>query len=493
VRKARQQLARQADHVGKLRDPRGDLAPVAHALEPAQGFANRILRGVTRIEAVGGILEHHLDLHALRQTGKARRGVRGDVLAVQDHVPRTGVEQAGDDARRGRLAAARLAYQPQALAALQLEGDPIHRAKLALGRIATAPRPATAGIAARKYLHQIDHLEQGVAARRRMRNDGGRFAITHRTRRLTRRCSADETIDKLVGHRGQVGQIGLRARRCRDQLARVGVGGMSEQIGHRRRLHDLALLHHGNTVAVGRSQTQVVRDQHHRHVALAGQVGDQVHRRLLRGHIQPGRGLVRDQQARIARQRHRDHHALAHPARKLEGIGVVTMGGVDDAHLVEHLDRLFARGQPGCLRMAHQHVFDLTADGANRIECGARILENHRDLASAQIAQGGLRRTGQRHAVETGRATGGRAGGIEQAEHGIGGDRFAGAALADHTEDFTFLDRERNLVKGTDDAVPGAKLDRQTIHRQQGMSGHGTLLRYDAGGRPGRADRRPAG
>ncbi len=38
------------------------------------------------------------------------------------------------------------------------------------------------------------------------------------------------------------------------------------------------------------------------------------------------------------------------------------------------------------LRVLQQHVLDLAADLADRIERRARILEDHRNLAAAQIA-----------------------------------------------------------------------------------------------------------
>ena len=42
----------------------------------------------------------------------------------------------------------------------------------------------------------------------------------------------------------------------------------------------------------------------------------------LGGHVERGGRLVGDQQLGIAGQRHRDHRALAHAARKLEGVAI---------------------------------------------------------------------------------------------------------------------------------------------------------------------------
>jgi predicted DNA-binding protein (UPF0278 family) len=42
--------------------------------------------------------------------------------------------------------------------------------------------------------------------------------------------------------------------------------------------------------------------------------------------------------------------------------------------------------------VAAQHVLDLVADLADRVERGARVLEDHRDLAPADVAHVALRR-----------------------------------------------------------------------------------------------------
>ena len=78
-------------------------------------------------------------------------------------------------------------------------------------------------------------------------------------------------------------------------------------------------------------------------------------------HVERGRRLVGDQQRRAARQRHRDHHALAHAARQLVRIAVEHRARLRNAHLLEHAQRLRAR------RRAHP-----CADGAESIRQSAR-------------------------------------------------------------------------------------------------------------------------
>ena len=208
----------------------------------------------------------------------------------------------------------------------------------------------------------------------------------------------------------------------------------------RRRLEDLrrlrgldhvALLHHDDAVAIGGGETEIVRDQDGRHAALARQLGDQVHHGLLRGDVEAGGRLVGDQQLRLAGERQRDDDALAHAAGQLERIGVIALARARDAHLVEDLDRLVGqRGRVG-LRVLAQHVLDLLADLADRIERGARVLEDHRHFAAAQVAH--LVVVGRAHvdAGEHHRALGDAPGAVEDAHHGERGDRLARAGFAD--------------------------------------------------------------
>ena len=65
---------------------------------------------------------------------------------------------------------------------------------------------------------------------------------------------------------------------------------------------------------------------------------------------------------------------------------MVALPGPGDAHLLEDGDGLVGDVLGARLRVLAQHVLDLAADLADRIERGARVLEDHRDLAPAQVA-----------------------------------------------------------------------------------------------------------
>ena len=72
-----------------------------------------------------------------------------------------------------------------------------------------------------------------------------------------------------------------------------------------------------------------------------------------------------------------------------------------DAHLLEDADGLLGDVVGAGLRVLAQHVLDLVADLADRVEGRARVLEDHRDLAAAQVAH--LALAGRAH-VDAGEA-----------------------------------------------------------------------------------------
>ena len=62
----------------------------------------------------------------------------------------------------------------------------------------------------------------------------------------------------------------------------------------------------------------------------------------LGGDVERGGGLVGDDQRRLQRQRHGDHHALALAARQLVRVAGQNALGLGQAHVAEHLDDALA-------------------------------------------------------------------------------------------------------------------------------------------------------
>ncbi len=92
--------------------------------------------------------------------------------------------------------------------------------------------------------------------------------------------------------------------------------------------------------------------------------------------------------SRIVRDRHRDHHALAHAARELvreRGRRAARDSGCRRASSSSIARR--ARRLAPTVLMHEDRLGELIADGVDRRQRGERILEHHRDLAAADRGQ----------------------------------------------------------------------------------------------------------
>ena len=88
---------------------------------------------------------------------------------------------------------------------------------------------------------------------------------------------------------------------------------------------------------------------------------------------------------RLARERHRDHHALAHPAGELVRVRVDVGLGRRDADEAQHLDAR-APHLAALLLMEANGLDDLPAHRVDGVEARHRLLEDHRDLVAANFA-----------------------------------------------------------------------------------------------------------
>ena len=107
-------------------------------------------------------------------------------------------------------------------------------------------------------------------------------------------------------------------RRARElQAACIGVRGRAEQAACRAVFDGPAGIKDHDVVADMRGQPQVMSDEDHRGVVALLHARNQLNDPRLNRDIERGRRLVRDYEARPARERHRDQHALAHAAGNL--------------------------------------------------------------------------------------------------------------------------------------------------------------------------------
>ena len=146
-------------------------------------------------------------------------------------------------------------------------------------------------------------------------------------------------------------------------MARCG-----EDIGEAARLDDLARIHDRNPIGQVGHDAQVMGDQQHRHATRAGQLAHQIEHLALHGHVQRRRGLIRDQQLRFARQRHRDHDPLSHAAGKLVRERIDALVGVGYADLGEQLDHTLTGFALRHAQVDPQRFGNLAADRVGRVQ-----------------------------------------------------------------------------------------------------------------------------
>ena len=148
-----------------------------------------------------------------------------------------------------------------------------------------------------------------------------------------------------------------------------------------------AAVHDHDLVGQVGDDAQVVGDQHERGAELALEPDQELEDLGLDGRVQ-GRGrLVGDDQRRVQGQRHRDHHALAHPAGELVRVVVQALGGPGNADHAEQLDGP-AAGRRAADRAVRAHrLGELPAQLVQRVQAGQRVLEDHADALAADLAQ----------------------------------------------------------------------------------------------------------
>ena len=185
--------------------------------------------------------------------------------------------------------------------------------------------------------------------------------------------------------RGQAGAARrVEPRDAGQQAAGVGVAWVGEEVTAVGGLHDAPGVHHVHGVAEPGHDPEVVGDHQQRRVGVGHQGLEDLEHLGLDGHVERGRRLVGDEQARLAGQRHRDEHPLPHAAGELVGVLPQPPARVGDADLGQQV----AGAASGLLRLDVEvpldDLADLHPDGHHRVERGHRVLEDHRDLLAPQ-------------------------------------------------------------------------------------------------------------
>ena len=339
---------------------------------------------------------------------------RRDVDPVEPHAARLRRDEPENRLRSRRLATARLTDERDHLAPSHAErdaGDRMHVPVRATKQHTAQPardavaddqildleqRPAVVRGAA--HLHDLERAREVARAR---------VTVAHRSQLGTLRHAAclgpvaarsERTAVELdVESRRHTGDrhhvvVRLEVGSRQPEQPRVGMPRLVVESIGRPLLDDLPGVHHSGVRARLGDDRQVVRDEHEREAELVRQVRQELEDLRLHHHVERSRRLVREQDARVAGERHRDRRALAHSPGELVRIAPRPLG-LDPDRLEQLADagrRLLARGVPVELH----RLGDLLADALDRVERVHRALEDHRDVLPA------VRRDGLLSALE---------------------------------------------------------------------------------------------
>ncbi len=243
----------------------------------------------------------------------------------------------------------------------------------------------------------------------------------------------------------------------RERLARAGVdprqrAEQADRVRHARPVVEVVDVpdldrppgvHHQHPVGDAGDHAEVVGDQHHRRAGLAVGRLQRLEHLGLDGHVERGGRLVGDDHVRPVGHRHRDHHALAHPARELVRVLVEPPRRVGDPEQPEQLAGPLPAGRPGRRPVVRpDRLGELGADPGDRVQRGHRVLQDHRQVAAPHPAELAVAQPEQLLPVQPHRALHhGRA--RQQAHDRQRGHGLAAAGLADDPEHLAPAQRER--------------------------------------------------
>jgi hypothetical protein len=234
--------------------------------------------------------------------------------------------------------------------------------------------------------------------------------------------------------------------------------------------------HHDDVVGDVGDDAHVMRDDQHGRVEPVSQVAHEVEDLGLHRDVERGRGLVGDQQLRVARDRLCDHGALTLPARQLVRVGVERLQRVGEVDEVQQFQCAFTCPARRHAEVDAQRLDDLEPDRVDGVEGGHRLLEDHGDLAAADLAELLGLESQDLAAVEA--HTSLHAGVLRQeAEHRHRAHALARPGLADDGEGLSALQRVAELLGRRNPEVVDREVDRQAVDFEEGsVVGAGLLV-----------------
>ncbi len=388
-----EQLVHAVEHVGLRHDPVDQQRP-----------RDVVVDALGRIERRERVLEDHLHARAVLEQFLLPVH-RADVLAAVEDRAAGRCVQARDETRDRALAAAALADECRHGALLQREGDVVDGAQ----HLPVQQRRARDREALREPLHvegalrsrYSRHAHRSSVRWQATRWPGSTSRSTGRSvvwRAYSARLAGSQCVQRVWkrqpagGFARSGGEPGMPAIRSSGpdsggnelhQPDRVRMQRPLEQHVRRSGLDDLARVHDRDPVAELDEQRQVVRDEEDGEAEVALEVLHPLEDLALDDDVERRRRLVHDHQLRPERKRHRDDRALAHAARELVRVRAdMTAIHADELHQL-------GRARQGVvfrdLPVRLHHVDELVADAHQGVERVHRALEDHRDVAPAEL------------------------------------------------------------------------------------------------------------
>ena len=164
------------------------------------------------------------------------------------------------------------------------------------------------------------------------------------------------------------------------------MSGAVEEVENIRRLHDPAGVHHDHPVTVTGDDPEVVGDQDGPEVGARDEVVEKLEDLGLDRYVERRRRFVGDQDAGLARHRHCDHHPLTLAAAQAMGVLAHSSGGVGDADGPQEFDRALATLRFVEPDVERQHLLEVVLDGQHGVQRSERVLRDHADLATPELA-----------------------------------------------------------------------------------------------------------
>ena len=281
-----------------------------------------------------------------------------------------------------------------------------------------------------------------------------------------------------------------KRRQAIEEADRVRMARAVEDVAGPSELDDAPGVHHGHSIAELGDDPEIVRDEDECQARLPLDLLQEAQILRLDRDVERGRGLVGDQQARLAGDRDRAGDPLADATAHLVRIGVHPPLRIADLHLAQELDDPVVEGAAAQPAMEREGLGDLLPHGHRGIQRGHGILQDHRDPRSPQAAHLFRALVEEVLAVEEDLAPDdpparlGHEPQDRETRH-----RLARARLADDAEGLAAADREARAVDGLHDPAARVDVGAEVPHLQERV-GHGRLRPAGASDRAGRGPSR---